>query len=90
MSRCPIGRYVNTKRLKAGSKTVPCELEVYAFDVQKQEPSRPEVGQREIRWCQPSEAAVLVDEVQLAEITNFITHKIMMDAKKASKKPFAG
>lgn len=92
VSRRPIGRYVYAKWLKAGSKAVPCELQVYALDVQKQERSWPEAGQREIRWCQPLEAAVLVDEIQLAEIINdFIARKDKVGVKKKGfKKPNSG
>ena len=75
ISRRPIGRYIYAKRLKAGSKAVPCELQVYALEITKQERRWPELGQREVRWCRSAEAIALVNESQLSEIiVDFVEH----------------
>ena len=76
VARRPLGRYLYAKRLKAGSKAVPCELQVYALEIHKQEKRWPEAGQREIKWFQPEEAIAVANERELSElISAFVAHR---------------
>lgn len=59
-----IGSYRYAKRLR-GRKTVTCEVDVFPFMVERQLDDWPERGQREVRWCTPEEAALLVEEGKL-------------------------
>jgi len=81
VARRPLGKYIYSKLLKAGSKAVPCELQVYALEIHKQEKRWPEAGQREIKWFRPEEAIAVADEAELSKlIVAFIAHR----AKSAS------
>ncbi len=59
-----LGSYHYFKRLKNGV-TVPCKVDVYPLEVQRQRRSWPEKHQRELRWCSPQEAANAVTEGDL-------------------------
>jgi 8-oxo-dGTP pyrophosphatase MutT (NUDIX family) len=61
IGREPIGTYRYPKRLR-GRKTVTCEVEVFPLEIERQLKGWPEKGQREVRWCTPAEAALLVQE----------------------------
>ena len=63
----PFGTYRYRKRLK-GDKQIPCEVEVYLFDVAWQFADWPERGQREIGWFSVAEAARLVEEPGLGKL----------------------
>lgn len=65
----PIGSYDYDKRMESGLP-IPIETLVYSVSVSKLENDFPEVGQRELRWVSPSEAANLVDEPELKTILN--------------------
>jgi 8-oxo-dGTP pyrophosphatase MutT (NUDIX family) len=74
IGRRPIGKYTYDKRLEPPSKVVPCEVQVYALRVRRQEKAWPESGQREIRWLQPHDAIAMVDDEGLATlIERFMT-----------------
>ena len=68
IGRRPIGKYTYDKKLEPPSKVVPCEVQVYALRVRRQEETWPENGQREICWCQPDEALALVDDGGVATL----------------------
>lgn len=73
VGRRPIGKYTYEKRLNAPSKVVPCEVQVYALKVRRQDETWPENGQRELRWCQPEVAIATVDDRELAALmTKFV------------------
>jgi 8-oxo-dGTP pyrophosphatase MutT (NUDIX family) len=61
ISRKPVGSYRYAKRLR-GEKSVPCEVEVFPLEVERQLENWPEKGQRETRLFTPVEAAMLVGE----------------------------
>lgn len=63
----PIGAYGYEKRLVKGS-TVPCCVTVFPLTVETILGNWPEAGERKRRWCEPQEAADLVDEPGLARI----------------------
>ena len=68
IDRRPIGKYTYDKRLEPPAKVVPCEVQVYALRVRRQEETWPENGQRELRWCPPDEAITIVDDVDLGTL----------------------
>ena len=73
ISKRPIGNYHYTKRLSPQQELL-CEVLVYLFEVERQLDNWPEKGQRETRWFEPSEAAMLVDEGALGEILRSTFH----------------
>lgn len=67
VSREPIGSYIYTKRLHLFS-WIRCHVEVYALGVDLQHLSWPEMESRRLMWVEPSKAATLVRESQLAGV----------------------
>lgn len=68
VGRRPIGNYTYDKRLEPPAKVVPCEVQLYALRVRRQEKSWPEMGQRELRWSQADEAIAIVDDLDLGTL----------------------
>lgn len=60
----PVGCYHYDKRLPDGS-AVPCAVEVFALEVQRQLRSWPEQRQRQTRWFRVPEAVEAVEEPEL-------------------------
>jgi 8-oxo-dGTP pyrophosphatase MutT (NUDIX family) len=60
-----IGFFHYEKRLSDGS-AVPCAVETFAFEVEKQFTSWPEQNQRRTHWFELREAAEAVDEPELS------------------------
>jgi ADP-ribose pyrophosphatase YjhB (NUDIX family) len=70
-----IGRYHYAKRLADGS-TIPCAVEVFALEVERQMRSWPERDERRTRWFVLQEAAEAVQEPELqAIIRNLAKHR---------------
>jgi predicted NUDIX family NTP pyrophosphohydrolase len=67
VSAQPIGSYGYNKRLADGS-AVDCTVEVFALAVEQQLPTWPEQAERRTRWFALEEAAVAVQEPELAAI----------------------
>ena len=67
MEQQPIGSYRYDKLLRGG-KSMLCEVGVYAMWVEQQLPDWPERKQRETRWFGLSEAALAVEEGELATL----------------------
>jgi 8-oxo-dGTP pyrophosphatase MutT (NUDIX family) len=67
VGRDPIGSYSYKKRLKSGA-VVACEVQVFPLEVKNQQKTRPEKGERELRWFSPTNAARAVQEPVLREI----------------------
>lgn len=67
VSRKPIGSFVYTKRLHLFS-WVRCRVEVYLLRADRQHLTWPEKESRRLMWVEPSEAATLVRERQLADL----------------------
>jgi 8-oxo-dGTP pyrophosphatase MutT (NUDIX family) len=63
----PIGTYRYAKRLPAGG-SVDVDVQVFLLRVERQLHSWPEKTQRAWRWCDPADAAELVEEAELAEL----------------------
>lgn len=63
----PIGHFRYDKRLKSGQMQ-PTRVAVYPLEVFIQLGSYPEVGQRDLRWMSPEEAAASVHEADLAKL----------------------
>ncbi len=61
------GSYQYNKILAAGT-AVPCEVKVFAMQVERQDANWPERQERQTRWCHPDLAASLVAEPGLARI----------------------
>ena len=66
-SETPIGSFCYSKGLDRGRKA-DVEVEVFLLIVSRQLDSWPEQAERGTRWCDPEEAAALVDEPGLAEL----------------------
>jgi 8-oxo-dGTP pyrophosphatase MutT (NUDIX family) len=67
ISKKPVGRFAYEKHLKSGA-TVPCEVAVFALQVEKQRKHWPEMAEREWRWFSPDEAAAAVAERDLHDL----------------------
>lgn len=61
-----VGRYHYDKRLVDGS-LLPCVVLIHAIEVRKTENRYPERGQRRRKWLSPGQAALRVDEPDLAQ-----------------------
>lgn len=66
-SRQPIGRYTYAKRL-GGSKPVECTVDVFLLTVESEADHWPERGQRQRRWVEITEAALMVNEAGLRAV----------------------
>ena len=66
-SDTPIGSFLYSKGLDRGRRT-EVEVDVFLLIVSRQLESWPEQAERGTRWCDPDEAAALVDEPGLAEL----------------------
>ncbi len=60
----PIGAYRAAKQLDDGA-SIPCIVDVFALCVDEVLEDWPERAQRQLRWCHPAEAALLVQETEL-------------------------
>ena len=65
MGERPIGQYRYNKKLSDGS-SVPCSVEVFTLEVERQLKSWPECKERDTRWFALREAADAVEEPELA------------------------
>ncbi len=63
----PIGRYRYVKWIDRGRKT-EIEVEVFLLHVTRQLDRWPEQAERGTRWCDPEEAAGMVEEPELAAL----------------------
>ncbi len=70
----PIGQYRYWKRRTRDF--VLCEVSVYPLQVSKQLKSWPERGQRDLRWFTPEEAALHIDEPELAELVRGLPQRL--------------
>jgi 8-oxo-dGTP pyrophosphatase MutT (NUDIX family) len=61
IEKTSFGDFVYDKRLKDGS-IMSCRVEVFAMQVEKQRPSFPEQGRREVRWFALDDAANVTGE----------------------------
>lgn len=67
IAREPLGSYDYDKRLKDG-RLLPCHVEVFPLEVMVQHTSWPEQGQRKLQWFALPDAALAVQEPELATI----------------------
>ncbi len=67
VSRQPMSSFIYTKRLHLFS-WIRCRVEVYLLHAERQHPSWPEKESRRFMWVEPSKAATLVREPQLAGV----------------------
>jgi 8-oxo-dGTP pyrophosphatase MutT (NUDIX family) len=72
ISERPMGSYHYTKRLTVES-AIPCEVEVFALEIQEQLASWPEKEQRSTQWFTSDAAADAVDEPELSQIIRKLT-----------------
>jgi 8-oxo-dGTP pyrophosphatase MutT (NUDIX family) len=63
----PIGEYPYLKRLKSGVAR-PVTVDVYPMQVTGEHATWPEKGQRTLRWMNPVEAALAVQEPELRDL----------------------
>jgi 8-oxo-dGTP pyrophosphatase MutT (NUDIX family) len=63
----PIGEYPYLKRLKSGVAR-PVTVDVYPLEVTGEHATWPEKGQRTLRWMDPVEAALAVQEPELRDL----------------------
>lgn len=73
VSRQPMSSFIYTKRLHLFSWT-RCRVDVYLLKVDCQHLSWPEKTSRRLMWVEPSKAATLVRESQLAKILREFDH----------------
>jgi uncharacterized protein len=64
LSEAPIGRFTYQKRRRSGDATI-AEVTVYGLRVVRQHFDWPERNQRTVRWFEPRQAALAVDEPEL-------------------------
>jgi 8-oxo-dGTP pyrophosphatase MutT (NUDIX family) len=62
-----VGRYHYDKRLDDGT-AIPCAVEVFVLEVERQMRSWPERAERRTQWFVPEEAAAVVQEPELQAI----------------------
>lgn len=67
VDRRPLGSFIAIKRTLAGDDE-PCELQVFAIEVQKTVDDYPEKDVRDRVWVSPGVAATMVDEDGLRDI----------------------
>jgi 8-oxo-dGTP pyrophosphatase MutT (NUDIX family) len=81
VNKRPVGTFHYEKRL--AKRAILCEVCVFLFRVERQLADWPEKAEREVKWFEAEEAALLVEEGGLAEIirrfsgsyVRFIVHK---------------
>jgi 8-oxo-dGTP pyrophosphatase MutT (NUDIX family) len=71
----PLGHYRYNKRLSDGS-SVPCSVEVFPMEVERQLKSWPERKERQTRWFVLQEAAEAVDEPELAAMIRSLPKRL--------------
>src|SRR5919112_2183860 len=79
-----IGAYRYEKRRKSGA-AVPCKVEVFPLDVDKQRKHWREKGRREVRWFSPEEAAKKVSDADLGDIILEWTQRLRDPSMPASE-----
>lgn len=67
VSKIPYGVYTYEKRLKSRA-FVPCAVDVFLMQVEKEQKRWPERDERERRWFDAETAAELVDEPELSDL----------------------
>ena len=72
----PIGSFSYTKRLHIFS-WVRCRVDVYLLLADRQYLSWPEKGSRKLMWVEPSKAATLVRETQLADMLRSLSRSMV-------------
>ncbi len=75
----PLGRYDYDKLLPDGS-SVPCQVEVYALQVEKELPKWPEARDREREWMPPEQAAALAFEAGLGRFLATLSSESVVGA----------
>ena len=70
----PIGQYLYWKRRTRDF--VLCQVNVYPLQVLKHLKTWPERGQRELRWFTPEEAALHIEEPELAELIRDLPQRL--------------
>ncbi|PWE53662.1 DNA mismatch repair protein MutT [Metarhizobium album] len=74
----PFGFYTYAKRLRGGG-IVPAIVQVHLLHVHETRADFPELGQRVVRWFNPSEAASLVKEPELRsmvrQVPAYLNHR---------------
>ena len=75
IAKRPIGAYSYDKRLKTDA-TVSCKVEVFPLKVRKEHEEWPERHEREGRWFTPDEAALHIDEPELASLIRELPQRL--------------
>lgn len=63
----PVGSFLYEKRRKSGD-LLPCKVEVFPLEVQRERQTWPEKDARDTRWCSPEEALARVEEPGLRRV----------------------
>lgn len=74
VAQTPIGQYRYWKRRTRDF--VLCQVNVYPLRVSKHLKSWPERGQRELRWFTPDEAALHIEEPELAALIRELPQRV--------------
>lgn len=82
----PVGSYFYEKRMRNGA-VLPCKVEVFALEVERQRKRWPEMDERTTRWFGPEEAAASVVEPDLALLIQQLAAALRHDHDETAGAP---
>lgn len=85
----PYGVYTYEKRLKSRA-FVPCAVDVYLMQVEKEQKRWPERNERERRWFDAPTAAALVDEPELSDLIADLPARLAQAPAQRGKRASSG
>ena len=80
-----IGSFVYEKWLDVDSMSVPCEVQVFPLEVERQRRTWPEQSEREIRWLDPDAALLLVEESGLRSLICEFQKDIILQRRPSNR-----
>jgi 8-oxo-dGTP pyrophosphatase MutT (NUDIX family) len=89
VSKEPYGVYTYEKRLKSRA-FVPCAVDVFLMQVEKEQKRWPERDERERRWFDPQTASELVDEPELSDLIAALPDRLAGAAAPRAKRAASG
>ena len=85
MSRAPIGRY-RYEKLIPEKRPIPCWVDVFALEVDRELEKWPEAGERERKWMPLGEASLFAFEPGLAELLGKIEPAQAFESASAGRR----
>lgn len=89
VSKAPYGVYTYEKRLKSRA-FVPCAVDVFLMEVEKEQKRWPERDERERRWFDAQTAAELVDEPELSDLIAALPDRLASADASCRRKAVGG